>query len=404
MSEAIIAYVKRVKELAEHVRGNEQATKQSLIGPLFTILGYDLTDPRECIPEFRVDFGPSRSVKPIDWAFLQNARPIFFVEAKEVGKKLPNYDEQLADYFAKAPEAKLGILTNGVQWRFFTDVVNPNVMDKEPFVKWDVLSDEEPPFDFLTLLQKSQYNNQLIRTFAERKHHQNLLVSELNRLLEPSREFIRLAIVNIETRMLTEKVLETWKPVVASAIEEWVKQRMLSMVLSNPAQVPGNPNTGAPATPKIETTKEELEAFAIVQSMLGPDKPVAYEDTVSYFKIHLPERHTWVICRLYFDRKKPCAWVPLPLEQTRELVSSFPVTVPQLGWSCVNLNLHTEIEKLGDLIRSSWDQQRQLHPINSGAPVASSPSFEPTDEDLEAKFGWHAGDVKIEHPKANGSE
>ena len=71
MSEAIIAYVKRVKELAEHVRGNEQATKQSLIGPLFTILGYDLTDPRECVPEYKVDFGrDAKSTKPIDWAFL----------------------------------------------------------------------------------------------------------------------------------------------------------------------------------------------------------------------------------------------------------------------------------------------------------------------------------------------
>ncbi len=35
MSDAIIAYVKRVKDLADHVKGNEQATKQSLIGPLF---------------------------------------------------------------------------------------------------------------------------------------------------------------------------------------------------------------------------------------------------------------------------------------------------------------------------------------------------------------------------------
>lgn len=54
MREALQAYVKRVGELAEHVRCNEQVTKQSLVGPLFTILGYDLTDPRECIPEHRV--------------------------------------------------------------------------------------------------------------------------------------------------------------------------------------------------------------------------------------------------------------------------------------------------------------------------------------------------------------
>ncbi len=362
MSEAITAFVKRVKDLAEHVRGNEQATKQSLIGPLFTTLGYDLTDPRECVPEYRADFGPNRSVKPIDWAFLQSGRPIFFVEAKEVGKKLSNYDEQLGDYFAKSTDVKLGILTNGVHWRFFTDLVHSNVMDKEPFVKWDVLSDEEPPFDFLTLLQKSQYNPQLIRTFAERKRAQNLLVSELNRLLEPSAEFVRLAIANIETRRLTDAVVESWKPVLSNAIEEWAKQRMLSIVLSSPPSNDTGSGSTESSSAKIVTTKEELDGFATIQRLLGPERPIAFEDTVSYFKIHLTERYTWVICRLYFDRKKPSAWVPLPVEQVQELVPSLSVSVPQLGWSCINLNTLSDLDLLGDVAIASWDSQRALHP------------------------------------------
>ncbi|WP_422927988.1 hypothetical protein [Singulisphaera sp. PoT] len=372
MSEAINSYVKRVKDLAEHVRGNEQATKQSLIGPLLTTLGYDLTDPRECVPEYRADFGKDRSVKPIDWAFFQGGRPIFFVEAKEVGKRLTNYDEQLGDYFAKATDVKLGILTNGVQWRFFTDVTHSNVMDKEPFIKWDVLSDEEPPYDFLTLLHKSQYNPQLIRTFAERKHAQNLLVAELSRLLEPSVDLVRLAVTNIETRMLTKSVLDFWKPVVANALEEWVKQRMLSMVLSSPPQPEAPTNGGAAAASRIETTKEELDGFATAQRLLGADRPIAYLDTVSYFKVHLPERHTWVICRFYFDRKRPCVWFPMSPDLTQQLVPTLTVTVPQLGWSCVNLGSFEDLELLGDVFRSSWDQQRQLRPAvaaNGESPI-----------------------------------
>src|SRR5947209_1283926 len=101
MKDALLAYVKRVKALHEKVRGNEQATKSSLIGPLFTLLGYDLADPDECVPEFKADFGKARSVKPVDWAFYQNRRPIFLVEAKDAGTKLGGYDEQLGDYFAK---------------------------------------------------------------------------------------------------------------------------------------------------------------------------------------------------------------------------------------------------------------------------------------------------------------
>lgn len=251
MKDALLAYVKRVKDLYEHVKGNEQGTKQSLILPLFTILGYDYTDPRECIPEFKADFGKGRSVKPADWAFYQNSRPIFLVEAKEVGTKLKGYDEQLGDYFAKEPDVKLGILTNGITWRFFTDLIHANVMDREPFVKWDVLNDEQPPYDFLTLLQKSQFKTELVKAFAQRQHRHNLLVGEIARLLEPSAEFTKLAVVNIETRNLTANVVEDWKPVVASAIGEWAKQRTLASVLTQ------SPSQGASSSPHQQKQEED---------------------------------------------------------------------------------------------------------------------------------------------------
>jgi hypothetical protein len=374
MKEAIDGYIKRVRELAEHVRGNEQATKQSLIGPLFTLLGYDLTDPRECIPEYRADFGKERSVKPVDWAFFLNGRPVFFVEAKEAYRKLAGYDEQLADYFAKSPEVKLGILTNGVQWRFFTDVVHQNVMDKEPFLKWDVLSDEKPPIDFLTVLQKAQFNSQLIRAFAEQRRNQNLLLDEISRLLEPSAEFVKLAVSNIDTRRLTEKIVEDWKPILASALQEWVKQRMLSMALDPAAHI----EPGADSAPRIETTQEELDGFATVQRLLGPDRPVAYEDTVSYFKIHLKERYTWVMCRFYFGRRRPTIWVPLAVEDAQPLADPFPVSSPQVGWSCVALNSSKDLDSLGDLLRSAYDQQRAARMKTPDA--AERPATPPADE------------------------
>jgi hypothetical protein len=256
VKDALLVYVKRVKELHERVRGNEQATKQSLIGPLFTLLGYDLTDPQECVPEFKADFGKERSAKPVDWAFYQNGRPIFLVEAKDAGTRLSGYDEQLGDYFAKDPSVKLGILTNGIMWRFFTDLIHANVMDREPFAKWDVLHDEQPPYDFMTLLQKSQFKTELVRTFAQRQHEHNLLVKELARLLAPSAEFTKLAIENIETRNLTGTVVESWKPVVASAIGEWAKQRTLASVLT---QSPSQDEGGSPSTHKAAATRRNWQ-------------------------------------------------------------------------------------------------------------------------------------------------
>jgi predicted type IV restriction endonuclease len=377
MKEALIAYVKRVKDLADRVKGNEQATKQSLIGPLFTLLGYDLTDPLEVFPEFRADFGKERSVKPVDWAFYQNNRPIFLVEAKEAGKKLAGYDEQLGDYFAKETEVKLGILTNGVMWRFFTDIINANVMDKEPFVQWDVLNDEHPPYDFLTLLQKTQFKAELVRTFAQQKHARNLLVNELNRLLEPSAEFTKMAITNVETRNLTANVVESWKPVVAAAIEEWARQRTLSMVLNR------SPSNDEPATAeakpavKEEPTPEEVDGFATVQRLLTAARLVAHEKTASYFKIHLPEKRFEVVCRLYFKQKSSVR-VPLPPEVVQPLIPpSLTVKPVEQGWSVIALNATTDLALLGEVFRVTYDRLRAAKekPAETAPPQADPTTF-----------------------------
>ena len=227
-------------------------------------------------------------------------------------------------------------------------------MDTEPFLKWDAFSDEPPPVDLLTLLQKSQYNSQLIRTFAKQKRNQNLLLSEISRLLEPSTEFVRLAISNIETRKLTENVVDGWKPVLAAALQEWVKQTMLSMAL-DPSTLVGSQQDAAA---RIETTPEELAGFATVQRLLGAERPVGYEDTISYFKIHLKERYTWVMCRLYFGRKRPSIWVPLPIDDARPLAAQFPMMMPQQGWTCLSLDSPKDLESLSDLFRKAYDQQK----------------------------------------------
>ena len=367
MKETLAAYIKRVRELVDHVRDSEQATKHSLIGPLFTLLGYDMTDPRQVMPEFKCDFGKERSRLPIDWAFMRDGKPMFFVEAKAAGKKLTGYDEQLADYFAKAPEAKMGILTNGVTWRFFTDLSSANIMDKEPFVKWDVLNDEHPPIEFLTVLQRESYNASLLATYAQRTRQQNLLVAELTRLLEPSSEFTKMAIQNLETRNLKESVIESWKPVVASALNEWSRQRALSTVLSaatRPKEAADEAKESTAA--KIVTTQEELDGFSTVQRLLGTSRPVSYEDTASYFKIHVPEKVRSVVCRLYFDRKKPEIRVPLAVDKVAGLVPGMAVKPAEQGWACVTMETIKDLDKLADVLRAVYDGLR-----SSGKPKAS---------------------------------
>jgi hypothetical protein len=240
-------YVKKVKEYQQFCQGNEATTKASLIAPLFTLLGWDMANPKECLPEYRADFGKGeKAATPVDWAFCIHPAFAFIVEAKECGKKLKTHAEQLSMYFGKINQAatvKLGIYTNGVQWQFYTDLDKANVMDNAPFLSWDILNDDPNaiPFDLLKLLQKAEFKKDgpdNIRTFAERGRKQNLLVNALNILLEPSDDFIG-SVLNvqvgdggsIETRRLHAHVINEWRPIVANALQEWVKQKKLDIAL-----------------------------------------------------------------------------------------------------------------------------------------------------------------------------
>jgi hypothetical protein len=152
--DAIAIYVKRVRELSDYVEGSKKGTMQLFLWPFFTMLGYD-----------EADLGDGLAT-PIDWAFKRDGSYAFFVEAEAIGSELAAYDARLADHFATDSSVKLAILTNGAQWRFFTDAIEANVMDRSPFARWDVLAQESPPLDLLRLLHKSKFDPELVRAYA----------------------------------------------------------------------------------------------------------------------------------------------------------------------------------------------------------------------------------------------
>lgn len=106
-------------------------------------------------------------------------------------------------------------------------------------------------------------------------------------------------------------------------------------------------------TSKIETTVEELESFAAVCKLLGSERVVEYEDTVSYFKIHVAGKRTRVLARLLLSRKQPAVWLPLPLEKAMSLAGGRSVSTAS-GWSVVAIANHTDVNDLGDLFRAAY--------------------------------------------------
>src|SRR5215210_6760083 len=115
----------------------EEATKNALIMPFINILGYDIFDPMEVIPEFTADVGIKKGEK-VDYAIQKDGKIIMLFECKHCGGDLNvKHASQLFRYFS-VTDARIAVLTNGLTFRFFTDLEAPNKMDEKPFFEFNM--------------------------------------------------------------------------------------------------------------------------------------------------------------------------------------------------------------------------------------------------------------------------
>jgi len=96
----------KVKEVVT----TEDATKMSLVVPFFKLLGYDVYNPLEFVPEFTADVGVKKGEK-VDFAIVIDDNPIILIECKKYGEPLDKHASQLFRYFGTTT-AKFGILTD----------------------------------------------------------------------------------------------------------------------------------------------------------------------------------------------------------------------------------------------------------------------------------------------------
>ena len=129
-------FSKRVESLTGSIQ-TEEATKTAIIMPFFSMLGYDVFNPQEFVPEFTADVGIKKGEK-VDYAIIQDGTPVILIECKSITENLERHDSQLFRYFGTTP-AKFAILTNGIFYRFYTDLEDANKMDKDPFLTINIL-------------------------------------------------------------------------------------------------------------------------------------------------------------------------------------------------------------------------------------------------------------------------
>ena len=318
----------RVENLKDMLT-TEEATKNALILPFFQLMGYDVFNPMEFVPEFTADVGLKKGEK-VDYAIILDGSPAILIEAKWCGEPLEKHDSQLFRYFGTTT-AKFGILTNGIVYKFYTDLDEPNKMDMTPFLEFDLLNLKESVVPELRRFTKEKIDLDAAFSAANELKYTNLIKSLFARQRSNVDEsFVNYVLSEVYDGRRTSNIVEKFTPIVKKAyngylndvINDTLKNAMLAHDDAQTAQTEPEPapEEKEPVS-KIVTTQSELAAYytikAILHSTVDPEL-ITYKDTGSYFVITYNNRPSKWICRLRLnDDWKRCS-ITFPIEEGKQ--------------------------------------------------------------------------------------
>lgn len=301
----------------------EEATKNAFIMPfLNSVLGYDVFDPKEVVPEYVCDIGTKRGEK-IDYAIFKDGEVQILVECKKCGEDLNvSHANQLFRYF-HVTNARIAVLTNGQHYWFFTDLDAPNKMDEKPFLVLDLKNIDEHNIPELIKLTKQNFNLESVISAAGELKYIGQLKRILNtQLSEPSEDFVRFFASKVYEGVLTQKVREQFAGLLAKAIDQHLNDRLndrLKSAIKQPNQVNALSSDNVIAasdvaaitdvsdneSQKVVTTEEEMEAFFVVKSILRTELEVSrihHRDSQSYLAVLVDDNNRKTVCRLHLNR------------------------------------------------------------------------------------------------------
>jgi len=289
----------------------EEATKNAFVMPFISALGYDIFNPIEVVPEFTADTGTKKGEK-VDYAIKKDDRIIILIECKWCGCNLDKvHASQLYRYFSVS-ESRFSILTNGLQYQFFSDIEEPNKMDNKPFFTFDILNFEERHIEELKKFTKPSFDlDNILNTASQLKYVNSIKKLFSEQVDSPSDEFVRFFVSKVYTGLKTQAVIEQFAKVVRDALNQFIRERIndrLKSALDGTPEISSDPQADCSVEQDkkndIVTTEEETEGFnivkALVREVVDPGR-VTMRDTKSYCGILLDNNNRKPICRLHFN-------------------------------------------------------------------------------------------------------
>lgn len=303
LTEKLTDFSRRIGKIKGNI-STEEATKTSMILPFFQILGYDVFDPCEFVPEYTADVGTKKGEK-VDYAIFINGEPLILVEAKSANVELAQkHAGQLMRYFS-VTNAKFGILTNGVVYQFYSDLEEPNKMDSVPFLEFDIFNIKKEMIKELEHFQKSEFNTKSILDSASDLKYMTTIKNIIaEQFREPSDQFVR-AIINkrVYSGAKTKVILDKFRLIIHKAFDAYISD-VISERISNVISIDTVSADAANDKEVPVITAEEKEVLDLVKEILKNESSIEYRKTSRYAYMQLGKLSTKWICRVYIRKEK----------------------------------------------------------------------------------------------------
>ena len=254
-AENIRSLARSVPRRRKQVR-TEEATKASLVMPFIASLGYNIHEPDEIIPEYTADVGVKQNEK-VDYAILKDRKPVILVECKSARTSLrEEHLSQLIRYYA-VTDARFAILTNGVEYQFFTDLRKRNVMDETPYLIVNMLDLEEWQIDEICRFAKPSFDAngiwESVHSKMENQKDMRTITDNIAReFASPSWDFVKLLAKEVlgkgsqrkaeraRVTRLTKQALDQYSIKFAQATEQDIEST------TSPSELEGNRESTQP--------------------------------------------------------------------------------------------------------------------------------------------------------------
>lgn len=293
----------------------EEATKSGLVMPFIRALGYDVFNPSEVVPEFTADIGDRKGEK-VDYAVVKDGKPIMLFECKVVGTELDaRCATQLQRYFHGVADVKFGVLTDGLRYRFYSDLERENVLDSKPFFELDLLKHDEGDIEELKRFTKPAFDEDtILSTAGELMYTREVETLLRNESAAPSRDFVQLFVSKVYDGRFTKRVHARFTPIVRQGFRAFISAKInetleaAKTIQSAEADASHDETDERPSAENgIVTTTEEIQGYYIVKAVLGGTVDldrVAMRDVRSYCGVLLDDNSRKPICRLHFNNPR----------------------------------------------------------------------------------------------------